>query len=324
MEKRERDPKLEEIHDALVREGVARDPWALAQWIRQREKSLLKKLERRFKMKRKTRIKEPEDEDTEEEDEETKEAPCKEEGGIGRLRRRKKRRFEKEDEEPEDEEVEKEDEDEDDEDTEEEDETMGREGISYKKRRKKKRMRKQEEEPEDEEVEKEDEEPEDEEETEKGELGGVSPIESGEQSTTAGHTITPGKVIGGTQHILTPQSQIPGERMGKPEGRSSGVSPSDVTYSGKSAKSDLMKSPLFIELSGQMENLGKAVNDKLTAIEKSVNDRLENIKKTATKIEEFYKRPFFKAVAEEMGAEAVQKQSIKEQIEKGKVKFSAQ
>jgi predicted RNA-binding Zn-ribbon protein involved in translation (DUF1610 family) len=39
IEKLKKDKKLDAIHDALVREGKAEDPWALAQWIRQHNKS---------------------------------------------------------------------------------------------------------------------------------------------------------------------------------------------------------------------------------------------------------------------------------------------
>jgi hypothetical protein len=246
-----------------------------------------------------TRIKESEDED---EDEEKKKA-CKEDA-VGRLRKPKKRRFEKEDE----------DEDEDAEDDEEEDEDMTEpeEGIRYKKKKKIKK----EDEDEDEDIEDIDEEEEEEEETEKGEMGGVNPAESAQQSTTEQHTTTTRPVIGSRQHVLVPQSRIGGERIGR------GTTPSEVTYTGKSADPDLMKSPLFTELSGQIDEFQKSVAKKIEAVEKSVSDRMNNIQKSVEKIENFYKQPFYKAIDENVSPEGVMKESISTQLEKGKVRFS--
>jgi hypothetical protein len=197
-------------------------------------------------------------------------------------------------------------EDEDAEEAEEEEEEVEepKEGIRYKKKPKKKKKEADAEEEEEEE-----------EETEKGEMGGVNPAESASMSTSEQHTTTTRPVIGSRQHVLTPTSNIAGTRIGR------GTTPSEVSYTGKSVEPDLLKSPLFVELSGQIEQFQKTFDKKILAVEKSVSDRLANIQKAMEKVEAFYKQPMYKAVSENVSPESVQKQSIKEQIEKGKIRF---
>jgi hypothetical protein len=248
-----------------------------------------------------TKIKESEEEEEERCKEDAKK-DAEEEEGIGRLNRPKKQRFEKEDE----------DEEEEDEDEEEEDDSKGREGIRYKK--KKKKLKKEDE---DDETEEEEEETEEEARKSEGSSLGQTPQESAESSSTDEHTTTPGKMTGKPQNVFTPQSGIPGNRMG------TGRSPSEITYSGKSVEPDLMKSPLFVELSGEIEDLQKAVAKKVDAIEKSVSDRLDNIQKSVEKIEKFYKQPFYKAIDENVSPESTTRKSIEKQLEDGKIRFTA-
>ena len=150
----------------------------------------------------------------------------------------------------------------------------------------------------------------------KGEQGGESPKEDATASTAAQNTTTPGAVIGVKQDIFVPQSGISTGRM------ASGSSPSETHYAGKSASVDLQKSPLFVELSKQMEGLEKAMKAKVEALEKSMADRMANAQKALDKIEKFYAQPFYKAMNENTQPEAVVQKSVKKQIEEGNVKFS--
>lgn len=96
----------------------------------------------------------------------------------------------------------------------------------------------------------------------------------------------------------------------------------------KSVKMNLEKSPLYVSLSKQLENMEKAWDSKISALEKSQNDRLDNIKKgmaeikaTEEKMEKFYKQPLYKSAVDAMGPEAVKVGSIQEQKEAGKVRY---
>jgi hypothetical protein len=150
----------------------------------------------------------------------------------------------------------------------------------------------------------------------KGEMGGENPKEDTASATDANSTITTGNVIGTAQHVLTPNSGIAGTR------NASGNEPSNTTYSGKSANTDLNKSPLFIELSKQMTGLDKAIKAKIEALEKSMSDRIANAQKALNKIEKFYSQPFYKAIDESVSPEATMHKSIEEQIKAGKVQFT--
>jgi hypothetical protein len=157
----------------------------------------------------------------------------------------------------------------------------------------------------------------------KGELGGENPQEQAEAAGTSASTITPSPLTPSPpQHIYVPPTGVVGERMGTIGSIATGQAPSEVSYSGKSVNPDLLKSPLFVELSGQLENLQKAFNKKLEAVEKSVSNRIVNLQKSIGQVEKFYNQPFYKAIDEGFGPEGIQKQTITQQIKEGKVRFS--
>jgi hypothetical protein len=167
----------------------------------------------------------------------------------------------------------------------------------------------------------EEDEEEDEDETEKGELGGENPQEDAAASNQAGGTLSPNAGVPSTQNVFVPQSNVRVSRESS-SGSSMGQSPSEVSY-GKSANTDLLKSPLYTQLSSQIEALKKSFEKKLEAIDKSMSDRVENLQKTAKQIEAFYKQPLYKSIDEDAAAESgFAKKSIKEQIDAGKVNFS--
>lgn len=139
----------------------------------------------------------------------------------------------------------------------------------------------------------------------KGEMGGENPSESATAATSEQHTMTSRPVINTAQNVYTPSSSV---SVGR---NATGNTPETTHYSGKSANLELQKSPLFMELSKQM-----------AALEKSVMDRLNNIQKMTAKVEKFYQQPFYKAIDENASPEGVQKMSVKEQIEKGNVRFT--
>lgn len=152
----------------------------------------------------------------------------------------------------------------------------------------------------------------------KGEAGGENPEEEAQASTTGSASTSPGMGVPSTQNIFVPQSNI---NVG---GTSTGQSPSETHYSGKSVQPDLMKSPLFVQLNKQLDEMKKASEKKLEAMEKSMTDRLANITKTLAKVEEFYNKPLYKGFAENVNPEAVQRKTISKQLEDGKVRFSSQ
>jgi hypothetical protein len=142
----------------------------------------------------------------------------------------------------------------------------------------------------------------------KGEGHAVSPEESGAASDSAEHSTSPGMGVPSTQNVFTPPSSVSGKRE-------------QETPMGKSVEPDLTKSPLFVNISKQMESLQEALSTKVDALEKSVNDRLGNIKKDMEKVEKFYEQSFYKAAGENVGPEALQSLSIAKQIENGTVRF---
>jgi hypothetical protein len=146
----------------------------------------------------------------------------------------------------------------------------------------------------------------------------INPEESESNATDANATITPGAVIQTGQNVFVPNSGVSGDRMAV--GNSS--SPSSISYAGKSINPVLMKSPLYKELSKQLDDMNKNVSIRLAAVEKSVNARVANVMKAMEKVDEFYKKPFYKAVSDQASPEGVQKLGIKEQIEKGEVRYS--
>jgi hypothetical protein len=143
----------------------------------------------------------------------------------------------------------------------------------------------------------------------KGELGGESPSEQATAATQAGATITPGALTPSPpQHVYVPTTGVVGSRIASAP-KTTGVSPSDVTYSGKSVNPDLLKSPLFVELNKSIDGIRMTMSKKLEAIEKSLNDRLANLNKTLIAVESFYEQPFFKSI------DTTHTKSIKEKAE---------
>jgi len=148
---------------------------------------------------------------------------------------------------------------------------------------------------------------EDEDDVEKAE--GESPEEDAEDSNEAPNTIEPNaSVPSQAQNVFVPPSDVDGKRE-------------QVTPMGKSVNADLMKSPLFMNLSSQIEGIKDAVSTRVEALEKSVNDRLKNVQKDMAEIEKFYKQSFHKAIGENVAPESTQALSIKKQLESGNVRF---
>lgn len=142
----------------------------------------------------------------------------------------------------------------------------------------------------------------------KGSEGGKNPEESEAQGATSGST-SPNQGVPSTQNVFIPQSAV-------------SVSREQVTPMSKSTDVDLSKSPLFVNISKQMDGLQTALTHKVDALEKSVNDRLKNIKSDMEKIEKFYGQSFHKALGENVSPEATQQLGISKQIADGKVRFS--
>ena len=164
-----------------------------------------------------------------------------------------------------------------------------------------------------EEVEKDEDEDEDEEEKKKklkkGEESGENPEEDTASATDDNSTITPNlSVPSQSQDVFVPPSDVDGKRE-------------QETPMGKSVNPDLMKSPLFVSLSSQIDGIRDAVSKKVDALEKSVNDRLNNVLKDMAKVEKFYKQSFYKAIDENVAPEGIQQLPLSKQIEAGKIRF---
>jgi len=139
--------------------------------------------------------------------------------------------------------------------------------------------------------------------------GSLSPEESEAAGASEGHTTTPGLgVPSKPQDVFVPSSTVEGKRE-------------QSTPMGKSVNTDLLKSPLFVNLTKQMDAMQDALTKKVDAIQKSVEDRMKNIKSDMEKIEKFYSQSFHKAISEEVGPEGIQSQSISKQIESGKIRI---
>lgn len=143
---------------------------------------------------------------------------------------------------------------------------------------------------------------EDEDKTEKGE--GESPEEGAEEADQAGNTISPNAGTPSTQDVFVPSSGVAGKRNASAGSKVGGQSPSEVSYTGKSAQPDLLKSPLYVGMSKQLNNFQKAMNDKFTAIEKSFADRISNLDKALKVLEN---QPVHKAFADTQVEKSVQK-----------------
>lgn len=141
--------------------------------------------------------------------------------------------------------------------------------------------------------------------------------ESAEDSQTDEHTTTTDSVINTRQNVFVPSSGIEVARV---QETPMGVVPAGIK---KAARADLMKSPLFISITKQMDSMQEALSNKVAALEKSVSDRLKNIKTDVEKIEKFYSGSFYKAASEEVNPEGIQAQSITKQIAEGKVRYTS-
>jgi hypothetical protein len=158
-----------------------------------------------------------------------------------------------------------------------------------------------------------DEEEEDEDKLEKEE---ANPEQDTASATDANSTVTTGSVIAGKPDIFVPQTRVAGSRDASTGGNMV------ESFSGKSIQPDLMKSPLFVEISKQLTDMKASTEKKLAAIEKSVTDRVANIQKSVEVLDKLSKQPIYKAVSESNAPEAIVREGIKEQIEKGKLRFA--
>ena len=198
---------------------------------------------------------------------------------------------------------------------EDEEETEKQEGEEQEDEKKKKKMKKESDDKEDEEEKKKAKKKkkksdDDEEDVEKEEGAGESPEEDAAAGANeADNTITPGaNTPSQAQNVFVPPSDVNVDRE-------------QDTPMDKSVNPDLLKSPLFMSLSKQMDGIREAVSKKITALEKSVNDRLNNVMKDMGKIEKFYKQGFYKAINENTGPETVKQQTISKQITDGEVRY---
>jgi hypothetical protein len=142
----------------------------------------------------------------------------------------------------------------------------------------------------------------------KGVQASVNPEESEATSNTDGHTLTPGlSVPSKPQDVFVPSSSVDGKRE-------------QSTPMGKSVSPDLLKSPLFIQITKQMDSMQDALTRKVDALQKSVEDRMKNIKSDMEKIEKFYSQSFYKAASDEVGPESLAP-SFSKQLEEGNVRF---
>lgn len=147
----------------------------------------------------------------------------------------------------------------------------------------------------------------------KGEGLPQNPEEAATEAADAGHSATSKPVIESKPDIFVPPSEVEGDRE------------QDIPNQelGKSAKPDLTKSPLFVNVTKQLEGIKAALSKKVDDLEKSVNDRLKNIHSDMEKIEKFYQGSFYKAASDEVGPEGLNAMPITKQIEKGKARFSS-
>lgn len=142
-----------------------------------------------------------------------------------------------------------------------------------------------------------------------------NPEEGAAEGKKDSNTLTPGKMTGKPQNVFVPPTNVPGSRI------ASGNTPSETHYAGKSVDPDFQKSPLYVEMNKQMDNLAVVFSKKLDSVEKSVKDRIDNVLKMMEKIEEFNKKSFNKAYSEEIGQVPLDKAGIEEVMKTGKARF---
>lgn len=144
----------------------------------------------------------------------------------------------------------------------------------------------------------------------------MNPQQSAESSETAEHTISPGEGKSG-QNMQEGESSIDGKRE-------------QDTPMGKSAEMNLAKSPLYMKLTQNFESIEKSFKERMDALEKSQKARFETLSKgmadmkaAEEKLSKFYSQPLYKSAVDSQGPEAIKTEgSVKEQIEKGKVRFT--
>jgi len=157
---------------------------------------------------------------------------------------------------------------------------------------------------------------EDDEDTEKAE---GNPEEENADAKTDGHTVTTAPLINQTPGQFVPQSGIAGKRTASVGSMVGGQSPSAVSY-GKSAEADLLKSPLYMNLSKQLAGFEKAMQVKVDAMVKSFEARFDNLNKALTALENM---PIRKAFSEDITGTSnpVEAATFEKKIETGRVRF---
>lgn len=135
----------------------------------------------------------------------------------------------------------------------------------------------------------------------KSDGSGVDPVQSGAQSQTDQHTVSPGAgTPSGPQNVFVPDG---GPDIGREQS----------TPMGKSATIDLTKSPLYNEIQKQFDGITK----KFDQIAKSLEDRFNNINKAIEGIE---KMSLYKAAATETPV-APKEETFNEKLAKGAVMY---
>jgi ATP-dependent Clp protease ATP-binding subunit ClpA len=156
----------------------------------------------------------------------------------------------------------------------------------------------------------------------KGEAHEQTPSEGADASNQSGNTISPNAGTPSTQNVFIPQSGINVGRNSTSGTAQMGQSPSDVHYTGKSASLDLIKSPLFNEITNKLNNLQKSNEKKLDSIEKSMNDRIANLTKLLEKVEKAIQfqaeQPLYKGFNEPIAKD----ESFTKKLKDGQVKYS--
>ncbi len=138
----------------------------------------------------------------------------------------------------------------------------------------------------------------------------LNPEESGEESTSDSHSTTPGKMTGAKQDVFNPSSDVDGKRTQS--------TPMDGMH--KSVAPDMTKSPLFISLNKQMDEMKDVVSKKFESALKSMNDRMINLEKGIKAIENM---PLYKAASTDGQAAPVEaNESLAKKAAEGKIKFS--
>ena len=146
---------------------------------------------------------------------------------------------------------------------------------------------------------------------EKGEGSGVNPQEAESRGASTGST-SPNMGVPSTQNVFVPTSGISGKREQS--------TPMDGLH--KSVEPDFQKSPLFVSMSKQLEDMRDVFSKKYDATFKSMNDRMTNLQATLDKMEEFYQKSFIKSPSQEIPAEKKSDEGLSKQLGTGRVQYS--